>query len=124
MKEALSARLSDRAIFIFSLAISKAQRSPIPVGFFRRALDHLGLDADNLELSDEERLLEEFGTVLGQDAHALSDALWEKLAGRFDQTVLVDLTAFAGLMVATTLFANVVRAEPDDDLVAFLEPTS
>ncbi|WP_312794436.1 hypothetical protein [Tianweitania sp.] len=121
LKDALNARLSDRAIFIFSLAIAKAQRSEIPVGFFRRALSQSGFDPDRLELSGEEELLQEFGSVLGSDANAVSDGLWLRLAEHYDDTVLVDLAAFAGIMVATTVFANIVQAEADDDVVPFLE---
>lgn len=123
LKEALNAKLSDRAVFIFSLAISEAQRSPIPIGFFRRALKKAGLDPDRLELSGEEQLLQEFGRVLGRDSNAVSDELWLRLAEIYDETVLVDLVAFAGMMVATTVFANIVRADPDEDLVAFLKPS-
>lgn len=124
LKDALNAKLSDRAVFILSMAISEAQRSSIPIGFFRRALSKAGFDLDNLVLSDEEALLQEFGSVVGRDANAVSDDLWLKLAARYDDTVLVDLVAFAGIMVATTVFANVVQAEPDGDLVPYLKPTA
>ena len=123
LTDALKPALSDRAIFIFSLAISEAQASSIPVGFFRRALSTSGSDPDRLDLSIEERLLQEFGGVLGRDSNAVSDDLWRKLAQRYDETVLVNLVAFAGIMVATTVFANIVRADPDDDLVAYLKPS-
>lgn len=122
LKDALNVRLSDRAVFIFSLAISEAQRSSIPIGFFRRALIKAGFDPQRLELSSEELLLREFGSVLGQDANAVSDELWLKLSDLYDETVLVDLVAFAGIMVATTVFANIVKADPDDDLVEYLKP--
>lgn len=122
LKDVLNARLSDRSVFIFSLAISEAQRSSIPIGFFRRALIKAGFDPDRLELSSEELLLQEFGSVLGQDANAVSDELWLKLSDLYDETVLVDLVAFAGIMVATTVFANIVKADPDDDLVEYLKP--
>lgn len=122
LKDALNVRLSDRAVFIFSLAIAEAQQSSIPIGFFRRALTKAGFDPDSLELSSEEQLLQEFGDVLGQDSNGVSDALWHKLAGLYDETVLVNLVAFAGIMVATTVFANIVKADADDDLVDYLKP--
>ena len=121
LKEALNVTLSDRAVFIFSLAIAEAQHSTIPIGFFRRALSKSGLDPDNLDLSSEERLLWDFGSVLGEDSNAVTDDLWRELAEIYDETLLVDLIAFAGIMVATTVFANVVQADPDDDLVAYLK---
>ena len=124
LKEALNAKLSDRAVFVFSLAIAEAQHSPIPIGFFRRALSKSGLDPDQLDLSSEERLLQKFGSVLGKDSNAVTDDLWLKLAEIYDETLLVDLVAFAGIMVATTVFANIVQADPDDDLVAYLKPSA
>lgn len=124
LKDALNAQLSDRAVFIFSLAIAEAQQSAIPVGFFRRALTKSGFDPDRLELTQDEQLLQEFGSVLGANSNAVSDDLWLQLAERYDETLLVDLVAFAGIMVATTVFANIVKADPDEDVIAFLKPVS
>lgn len=122
LKAELSHALSDREIFVFSLAISQAQDAPIPVGFFRRALSGLGTDPDHLQPDERESLLQQFGSVIGRDAHAVSDALWAELRQAYDDVTLVNLVAFAGMMVATTVFANIIKAEPDDDVIAFLEP--
>lgn len=124
LKDALNERLSDKAIFVFSHAISTAQKSAIPIGFFRRALSKSGFDPDALTYSPEESLLAEFGQVLGVDSNAVPDDLWQRLETVFDRVTLVNLVAFAGIMVATTVFANIVQAEPDDDLVAYMNPVT
>lgn len=122
LKAALSPVIGDRAIFIFSLAISQAQGATIPVGFFRRALSGIGAHPDHLQPNAEETLLQRFGTALGRDAHSVSDDLWAELRAAYDEVTLVNLVAFAGIMVATTVFANLVQAEPDQDILSFLEP--
>jgi hypothetical protein len=124
LKDELNKGLSNKAVFVFSQAISEAQKSEIPIGFFRRALTASGFDPDNLVLTEQEALLEEFGFALGVDANAVPDALWQRLEAAFDTTALVNLVAFAGIMVATTVFANIVRAEPDEDLIAYLKPAT
>lgn len=122
LKDALAADLSDREIFILSLAISEAQSADIPVGFFRRALAQSGHDPDQLTYTETEALLAEVGAAVGADAHSVSDALWERLRHRYNEAALVNLSAFAGIMIATTVFANIVRAEPDDDVIPYLKP--
>lgn len=122
LKAELSPALGDREIFVFSLAISEAQDAPIPVGFFRRALSGMGADPDHLRLDARESLLQRLGSVIGRDAHAVSDELWAELRDLYDDVTLVNLVAFAGIMVATTVFANIIKAEPDDDVIAFLKP--
>jgi hypothetical protein len=122
LKAELSGQLGDRAIFIFCLAISEAQGAKIPVGFFRRALAGIGAHADHLQPDANERLLQRLGTAIGQDARAVPDTLWDELQALFDEVTLVNLVAFAGIMVATTVFANIVQAAPDDDVLPFLKP--
>ena len=122
LKAELSPVIGDRAVFVFSLAISEAQGAAIPVGFFRRALSGIGADPDHLQPDEAEQLLQRFGTALGRDAQSVADDLWDELRLRYDAVTLVNLVAFAGIMVATTVFANLVRAVPDEDVIPFLKP--
>jgi hypothetical protein len=119
--ELLSA-LGDRAIFIFAHAISAASGSRIGTTFMRRALTQMGFDPDALALSPEEADLARFGAAIAIDPHAVGDALWVPLRARYTDKTLVDLVAFAGLMVATNVFTDVVDTPLDDELLAFLEP--
>jgi len=123
LKAELSPVIGDRAIFIFSLAISEAQDATIPVGFFRRALSGIGAHPDHLQPTESEALLQRFGSALGQNnARQVPDDIWAALHETYDTVTLANLVAFAGIMVATTVFANLVQAEPDADVLPFLKP--
>jgi hypothetical protein len=118
------ASISDRPIWIFSHAISKACNSKIAITFFRRALINNGFDPDTLELSEEEILLDAFGKAIVADSNAIPSEIWTQLKRRYDAKTLVDLVAFAGIMIATAVFNNVVEVEFDPELEAFAERVS
>ncbi|ARM89724.1 hypothetical protein RHEC894_CH03452 [Rhizobium sp. CIAT894] len=121
LRAELDPAVSDREIWIFSLAISKAAKSKIAITFFRRALINKGFDPDALDFSDNEALLEAFGRAIVADSNAVPAELWARLKQRYETKVLVDLVAFAGIMLATAVFNNVVEVEFDAELEAFAE---
>jgi hypothetical protein len=104
---------------LFSLAISQGCHAEIPVTFFRRALIDAGLDPQTIQPTADEALLIAFGKAIATDANAIPDPIWDGLKARYDETVLVNLVAFAGIMVATTVFTNAVRVDLDPELEAY-----
>jgi hypothetical protein len=121
LRAELSPTINDRAIWIFSHSISKASKSKIAVTFFRRALINAGFNPDALELSEEEALLDAFGKAIAADSNAIPADLWVRLKARYVPKTLVDLVAFAGIMLATAVFNNVVEVDFDLELEAFAE---
>ncbi|MBZ9793767.1 hypothetical protein K9B32_27295 [Rhizobium sp. 3T7] len=113
--------IADRPIWVFSHAISKAANSKIAITFFRRALINAGFDPKALVLSDEEVLLNAFGKAIVVDSNAVPAEIWAQLKDRYDAKTLVDLVAFAGIMLATAVFNNVVGVDFDPELMAFAE---
>lgn len=124
LRAELNPVIDDRAIWIFSHAISKASQSRIAITFFRRALINAGFDPDALVLSGEEDLLAGFGTAIVRDSNAVPEEIWRELKARYGNKVLVDLVAFAGIMLATAVFNNVVGVDFDSELEAFAEGTA
>jgi len=116
--------IADRPIWVFSLAISKAAKSKIAITFFRRALINAGFKPDALLLSEEEELLNAFGKSIVADSNAVPAEIWSQLKVRYDAKTLVDLVAFAGIMLATAVFNNVVEVDFDPELEAFAEIAS
>ena len=113
--------IADRPIWIFSHALSKAANSTIAVTFLRRALINAGFNPDALLLSEEEALLAAFGKAIAVDSNAIPAEIWTQLKARYDTKTLVDLVAFAGIMLATAVFNNVVEVDFDPELEAFAE---
>jgi len=121
LREELRPALDDRAVWLFCQAIAIESRSIIPVGFFRRALINAGLTPETIEPSADEALLIAFGTAMVVDSNAVPDHLWNRLKARYDEPTLVNLVAFAGIMIATTVFNNVVKIDIDPELDGFLD---
>ncbi|AZO67137.1 MULTISPECIES: hypothetical protein [unclassified Mesorhizobium] len=119
LRDLLRPDLDDRAIWLFSLAISAACRAEVPVTFFRRALIDMGLDPDSIEPTADEALLIAFGKAIATDANAIPDEIWAELKARYHEPLLVNLVAFAGIMVATTVFTNAVSVDLDPELEAY-----
>lgn len=120
LRDELHPVIADRALWIFCLAISAASRSKIPVGFFRRALIGAGRDPDMPLLTEEEAVLRQFGEAIVRDSNAVPPSLWDALKARYDEKTLVNLVAFAGIMLATAMFNNVVEVEFDRELEPFV----
>lgn len=116
LRDLLRPALSDRAIWLFSLAISEACEALIPTTFFRRVLIDSGQQPETLVPDPDEKLLIEFGKAIIADSNAVPDIIWKELETRYDEPTLVNLVAFAGIMVATTVFTNVVEVDLDPEL--------
>lgn len=119
LRDLLKPTLGDRAIWLFSKAIAETMRAEIPVTFFRRALIDSGFEPEGIAPSADEALLIKFGKAVAADANAVPDETWAALKARYDETLLVNLTAFAGIMVATCVFTNAVRVDLDPELETY-----
>ncbi|TPN76033.1 hypothetical protein FJ987_14575 [Mesorhizobium sp. CU2] len=119
LRDLLKPTLDDRAIWLFCTAIAETMRAEIPVTFFRRALIDNGFDPEKIQPSAEEALLMSFGKTVAIDANAVPDETWTALKSRYDETLLVNLTAFAGIMMATCMFTNAVKVDLDPELEAY-----
>lgn len=119
LRDLLRPTLDDRAIWLFSKAVSETMRAEIPVTFFRRALIDSGLDPEAIEPTIDEALLIEFAKAIAADADAVPDATWAALKVHYDERLLVNLLAFAGIMVATCVFTNAVRVDLDPELEGY-----
>ena len=90
--------LGDRALQLFSYAISEGNDCLICSTFFRQILIDAGDDPDHPVLSDTEQLL------------------FDKLKDKFSDEQIVLLISFAGIMYATNLFNTVAKVPLDSIL--------
>ena len=120
MYDALKPVFGDRALSIFSYAISTGNDCLICGTFFRKILIDNGEDLEHLELNETEQLLLDFGVQITKRPHAIDEAIYEKLRAKYDDRVLTQLVGFAGMMYATNLFNTVARVPLDDVLYSYL----
>ena len=57
--------------------------------------------------------------MIAAGANAVPDEVWAALKARYDDALLVNLVAFAGIMVATCVFTNAVRVDLDPELEGY-----
>lgn len=120
MYDALRPTFGDRALTIFSYAISTGNHCLICGMFFTKILVDAGEDPEHLELNETEQLLLDFGVQITQHPHSIDPAIYEKLRAAYTDQQLVQLIAFAGIMYATNLFNTVAKVPLDDVLYSYL----
>ncbi|NWJ46564.1 MAG: hypothetical protein HXX08_11850 [Chloroflexi bacterium] len=116
--------LGERAVDLFTHAISAQTDCLICSIYFRRVLINAGENPDDLKLDEREGVLVEFGRQLAADSNQISDELFAKLEQYFTPKQIVELTAFGVLMLATNVFNNTLKVELDDYLEPYRKTTT
>ena len=119
LRDRVEAFLGERPTLILAHAISVQADCLICSTFFRRILIERGEEPERLSLSPTETTLAELGRRLATPPHDIPDDLYARVAeGRSDEQV-VDLMAFAAIMLATNLFNNALEVPLDHVLEPF-----
>ena len=111
--------IGDRALSLFSYAISNGNDCLICSTFFRQILIDSGDDPDNPSLTEIEQLLMELGAAICQNPHEIPEEIYEGLKLRFTDKQIVQIIAFAGIMYATNLFNTVAKVDLDEVLYKY-----
>ena len=119
LRDEVKSFTEDREINLFCHAISTQNNCLICSTFFRKLLIDSGDNPDQPHLSAREEILISFGTYCVSTQNGISDEFFEQLKALFTDKQIVDLTAFAGLMIATNLINNVLHVELDDYLESY-----
>ncbi len=125
--------VGERSAYLFAHAISEASNCPLCTTFFRKIIIQNGERPEDLILTTEEQQLLDFGAEIALNrgersecritAVAVGDAIYEPIRERFADNEVVILIAFAGQMIATNLFNNVLGVTIDEYLYPYLPLT-
>lgn len=110
----------ERLAYLYAFSISKGSNCPLCTTFFRKIIIDNGEKPDELVLTEEEQLLLDFGSEISQQQGNISDELFEKISRLYTTAQLVELIAFAGQMIATNVFSNVIDTDIDEYLFSYL----
>lgn len=110
----------DRMAYLFAYSISKGSNCPLCTTFFRKIIIDNGEKPDELELNEQEQLLLDFGSAISTNQGKISDELFAQVSQLYTTAELVELIAFAGQMIATNVFSNVIDTDIDDYLFSYL----
>ena len=111
--------VAERAMMLFSYAISEGNRCLVCGTFFRKILIDSGDDPDNPQLNEEESLLVDLGLSISEDPHNIDPGLYAAVAERYDDAQRVLLLSFAGMMAATNLFNTIAQVDLDEALYEY-----
>jgi alkylhydroperoxidase family enzyme len=124
LREAVVPFLGERLADLFSHAISAGTDCLICSTYFRRALIDAGVNPDELQLDEREKVVVEFGQCLAQPFSRVPDDVYARISALFSDEQIVALTAFGAMMVATNVVNNVLEVELDDYLAEYRKPAA
>lgn len=122
LRDALAPFIGERAVSLFSYAISDENDCLVCSVFFRRILIDNGEDPDNPQVTEAEQLLIDWGRLIASNPGGIAPEFYERLEKAFNPQLRVLLLAFAGQMVATNLFNTVGKVPLDEVLYDYRKP--
>lgn len=112
--------LGNRLAYLFAWSISRASDCPLCTTYFRKTIIDAGENPEKLELSDHEQKVLEFGASISRQQGNIPDSTYNIIANHHTEKDMVLLIAFAGQMIATNIFSNVIQTDIDDYLADYL----
>lgn len=116
--------LGKRLAYLFAYAISYASDCPLCSTFFRKIIIDAGEKPENLLLTSSQQRVLEFGSSIAKNHGNIPDDVYDAVAKQYNATDMVVLIAFAGQMIATNVFSNVIETDIDEYLFDYLPKKS
>ncbi|WP_461108910.1 carboxymuconolactone decarboxylase family protein [Spirosoma koreense] len=115
--------VGDRLAYLYAHAISEGTDCPLCTTFFRRIIIDNGERPEDLVLSSQEQALLDFGSAIARNKGEIPDERYVPIAEQYTDEQVVVLVAFAGQMMATNVFNNVLKVNIDEYLYPYLPLT-
>lgn len=112
--------LGKRLAYLYAYAISQAADCPLCSTFFRKIIIDAGEKPESIELSPSQRNVLDFGGSIARYHGNVADHVYQAVAKNYTEQEMVVLVAFAGQMIATNVFNNVIETDIDEYLVDYL----
>lgn len=112
--------VGERLAYLFAYSVSYSSDCPLCTTFFRKIIIEAGERPEDFEVTDNEQKLLSFGSAIATNKGYITDPLFEQVKALYTTEQLVVLIAFAGQMIATNIFNNVIETEIDEYLTPYL----
>jgi hypothetical protein len=116
----MKAILGDRLAYLFAYTVSAGSNCPLCTTFFRKIIIDKGEQPENIQFTVNEQLLMDFGSAIAQQQGRVNEELFAEVSRLYTTQQLIELIAFAGQMIATNIFNNVLETDIDEYLFAYL----
>jgi len=114
--------LGKRLAYLYAYSISHASDCPLCSTFFRKIIIDAGEKPEALELTPSEQKVLDFGSSIATHHGNIANHVYDAVASQFNTTEMTLLVAFAGQMIATNVFNNVIETDIDGYLFDYLPP--
>jgi hypothetical protein len=114
--------LGKRLAYLYAYAITKEAECKLCIAFFRKRIVEGGECPDNFSVTTDQKQLLDFGSGIAKYKGRIADHIYNGVGKKYSNAEMVVLVAFAGQMMATSIFNNVIEVEVDEFLVDYLEP--
>ena len=111
--------IGERAVTLFSYAISDENDALVASVSLRKTLIDSGEDVDNPQVTETEQLLMDWGRLIARDPNNVSAEMVARLTRAFNPKLRIMLVAFAGQLVATNLVTTLARIPLDEALYGY-----
>ena len=118
--EKVKQQIGERAAYLFAWSVSTGSNCSLCISYFRKIMIENGEDPDRLLLNDYEKALLDFGSAIAQHQGCIANHVYNSLEQYHNSEEMVLLVAFAGQMIATNIFNNVIETDIDNYLTPFL----
>ena len=115
--------IGKRSAYLFAHAVSEGSNCPLCTTFFRKIIIEHGEKPEELILTGDEQKLLDFGTAIANNKGEVSDELYQQIADKYSEQEIIILIGFAGQMIATNIFNNVLQVQIDDYLAPYVSMT-
>ena len=119
--ESLEKAVGLRAATIFAHSVSTTNGCLLCSLFFISDLKALGLDPNNFETSENEKLLQQLGQQIVKDPTKVPDELFEGLRKFYTDEQIIIIVGFGAQMQATNNFNSVLGVDVDKRLLPLKE---
>jgi alkylhydroperoxidase family enzyme len=110
----------ERLASLYAYAISYAADCPLCTTYFRKVIIDRGEDPAQFQVDAYGQHLLSFGSAIADRKGQVPEDLFRAIKKQYSDAELVVLIAFAGQMIATNIFNNVVQTDIDDYLTDYL----
>ena len=112
--------IGERMSYLYAHAISLSANCPLCTMYFRKVIIDAGEIPENLAVNPEEQKLLDFGAAIAANNGIINDDVFIPVSKNHSDKEMVTLIAFAGQMIATNIFNNVIDTNIDDYLQGYL----
>jgi hypothetical protein len=114
LRDEIAPWIGERAVTLYSYAISHAYGSAVTTRYFRDILTAAGDDPDHPQVTETEQLIIDWGRLIVQSPRDIPDAFYARLEAAFTPQRRLALLSFAARVVAINLVNTVGRVAGDD----------